>query len=82
MDLKQARPYDQAFHMVRAYDKVLQELVEALEGKITFFRNFICYVNWRGVDHRQLDDLLTHFGVMAVDEARLLAFVGLIGRIK
>ncbi|XP_027172634.1 putative late blight resistance protein homolog R1B-16 [Coffea eugenioides] len=68
-DLKWSKPYDQAFYMVRAYDKVFPEFIEALEERLMFFRNFILYVTWRGVRHGQLENLSTQFEVLALRAA-------------
>ncbi|KAL3523452.1 hypothetical protein ACH5RR_016286 [Cinchona calisaya] len=68
-DVRWSKPYDQPFYMVKAYNNVLPEFIESLEEKLTMFRNFICFVTWKGVGQEQLEELLTHFKVMAVNAA-------------
>ncbi|XP_027060907.1 putative late blight resistance protein homolog R1A-3 [Coffea arabica] len=46
-----------------------QELWEDLEEKLTFLKNFICFVSLHGIDDGQLGPLLTHTKSVAVNTA-------------
>ncbi|XP_071907002.1 putative late blight resistance protein homolog R1B-16 isoform X2 [Coffea arabica] len=54
-----------------------QEPWEDLEEKLTFLKNFICFVTLHGIDDGQLGPLLTHTKSIAVNAARNYLLWGL-----
>ncbi|CDP19707.1 unnamed protein product [Coffea canephora] len=59
------------FESMEGYNSALHAHIEALEDKLTFLKNFIGFAKFLGVEQRELEDLLAHVQVVALNAARL-----------
>ncbi|CDP20685.1 unnamed protein product [Coffea canephora] len=59
------------FESMEGYNSTLHAHIEALEDKLTFLKNFIGFVKILSVEQRELEDLLAHIQVVALNAARL-----------
>ncbi|KAL3518695.1 hypothetical protein ACH5RR_021284 [Cinchona calisaya] len=53
------------------FNKYLEEQIQDLEDNLKFLKNFFGFANFRGVEERQLEDVLTHTEAVAINAAGL-----------
>ncbi|XP_071936862.1 putative late blight resistance protein homolog R1A-3 isoform X2 [Coffea arabica] len=59
------------FESMEDYNSALHAHIEALEDKLTFLKNFVGFAKILGAEQRELEDLLAHIQVVALNAARL-----------